>query len=58
MMDKDIWYTKEVCEYLRLSPRTLDRIRKAGGFPRPLDIPGWPRWLAEDVKKWLKSKAA
>ena len=57
-MDKDIWYTKEVCEYLRLSPRTLDRIRKAGGFPRPLDIPGWPRWLAEDVKKWLKSKAA
>jgi len=44
----------DVAAQLRVAPRTLQRMVKAGEFPRPVPIsPGRARWRQVDVDTWL-----
>jgi excisionase family DNA binding protein len=42
---------KEVAKYLRVAPRTLQRMVAAGEFPPPVQVsPGRKRWRQADVE--------
>lgn len=44
---------RDLAAVLRISSRTLDRMRSAGRIPDPLAGPGQPRWNAGDVDAWI-----
>lgn len=46
---------RDFAAWLRVSTRTLDRLRAGGQIPDPLAGPGLPRWDADDVAAWLKA---
>lgn len=45
-------------KHLRVSRRTIERMRAAGTFPRPL--PGFrrPRWSTAVVLRWLRTNGS
>ena len=45
----------ELASMLRVSLRTLDRLRHDPRFPKPLPKPGVPRWSVQTVKRYLES---
>jgi prophage regulatory protein len=48
---------KQVAKQTGLSPATIDRMRKAGAFPRPLQIsPRRVAWPAGSIHEWLGSR--
>jgi hypothetical protein len=46
---------QDLAALLRLSTRSLDRHRSAGGILTPLPGPGQPRWDADEVAAWIKA---
>ncbi len=52
----------DVCERLRVSPRTIRRWLREGKFPQPIrlgDAPNSPlRWPEEDIQQWLDQRRA
>ncbi|MFO0848328.1 MAG: hypothetical protein U0871_07200 [Gemmataceae bacterium] len=46
---------RELANVLRISTRTLDRLRAAGLVLDPLPGPGHPNWEAGEVGDWLKA---
>ena len=49
--------TAQAAERVCLSPRTMERLRAAGKGPKYLRIGRWIRYRAEDLDKWLESRA-
>lgn len=49
--------TAQAAERVCLSARTLERLRAAGKGPKYLRIGRWIRYRAEDLDKWLESRA-
>ncbi len=48
---------REVASYLRVSPRTLQRMISAGEFPSPIPISASrARWRQGDVDAWLDER--
>lgn len=45
----------ELARILRVSPRTLDRRRCGGMILEPLQGPGQPRWLEDEVFAWVRA---
>ena len=43
----------EVCDILRVSPRTIRRGWKTGRFPPPITVVGSQRWLGADIIAYL-----
>ena len=43
-----------VAQILGVGERTLRRLRRARGFPRPIRGPGPLRWRASDVQRYLE----
>ena len=50
--------TGEVCDFLRISPSTLRRLRKRPDFPRPHFPTSWPVWKRADLEAWRASRTA
>jgi len=48
---------KDVAAQLRVGPRTVQRMVKAGEFPRPIPLsPGCSRWTQADLDAWLDAR--
>jgi len=45
---------REVAEKLCVSAYSLDKLRKDGKFPPPLEYSEHPKWLEETIDNWLK----
>ncbi len=45
---------RELAALLRISTRTLDTWRAAGAILDPVPGPGKPRWIAEEVQRWIE----
>ncbi len=43
----------EVATMLRISTRSLWRLRSAGILPEPLRIGGAVRWRADEIRQWI-----
>ncbi|WP_145063927.1 helix-turn-helix domain-containing protein [Engelhardtia mirabilis] len=43
----------EVAQTLRVSMRSLDRLRESGQFIEPLYLGAYPRWRRSDVETWI-----
>ena len=39
------------------SQSTLNRFRGLRGFPKPLEIPGHPKWREADLDEWIRKQA-
>lgn len=47
----------EVCSYLSISRRTLQRLRSNGDFPAPDVLIGkGPRWKEDTIAKWIEER--
>lgn len=46
---------REFADILKISPRTLDRLRAGGEIPEPLAGPGHPRWDLQEVVEWIRA---
>jgi hypothetical protein len=47
---------RELAEFLRISVRTLDRLRTGGMLPRAdLQSGQSPRWTQDTIRRWLKT---
>ena len=44
---------KEISERLRLSPRSIWRMRDAGQMPEPLKLGGSIRWRSDEIERWI-----
>lgn len=49
--------TKELCETLQISRRTVEQSRKLHGLPYYKTGGGTPRYLLTEVKDWMKNNA-
>lgn len=45
--------TRELVEWLRVSRRTLCRLRRKGDFPAPVSVGANLRWRPEDIECWI-----
>lgn len=45
---------KQVAAYFRVSGRTIYRWVAIGEFPAPIKLLGRPRWLKEDIEKYVQ----
>lgn len=43
----------QVCRRLGISDETWRRWRKAGRVPRPVALPGRPRWIVAEIDRYL-----
>lgn len=43
----------DVCEALKLSSRTIDRLVAVGRFPRPIKLGHSKRWRSKDVVRFI-----
>lgn len=61
--EDELWSAKEIGEYLKLSPVTVqDKVITRPGFPEPLQpcgtVKAMKRWFAVDVKKWARQNSS
>lgn len=61
--EDELWTSKEIGEYLKLSPITVEqRVATRPGFPEPLQpcgtVKSMKRWFAIDVKKWARQNSS
>jgi predicted DNA-binding transcriptional regulator AlpA len=57
MNQKQLLSKQDVQELAGISRATLDRLRSAGRFPRPVGgVDSRPRWRLADVQKWLSDR--
>ncbi|WP_289143056.1 AlpA family transcriptional regulator [uncultured Brevibacillus sp.] len=55
-MNKELLTTKELCNVLKVSRRTIARCRKYHGLPHYLSGPGGkPRFDLDEVQNWMKN---
>ena len=48
---------KDICERFKFHVATLQRLRKAGRFPKPVRLGRrCLRWREEDVERWAKQR--
>lgn len=51
-----VWFRADVAHYLGVATNHLDRyISQLPDFPRPLKLPGRPRWLSRAVIEYIES---
>ena len=60
---EELWTTKEIGEYLKLSPVTVEqRVATRQDFPETLrpcgTVKSMKRWFALDVKKWARQNSS
>ena len=48
-----VLFLGDVARILRCSTRTAERLNRADRLPKPLPIPGRPRWARDAVVQWL-----
>jgi hypothetical protein len=48
---------KDVCKFLQISPRTLQRLRHLKCVPEPIELLGSPRWRRRDFDRLPEKKA-
>lgn len=46
----------QLTKVLAISRTTLDKYRKQQSFPKPVGQTGRPRWITEEIIKWLKTE--
>lgn len=61
--EDELWTSKEIGEYLKLSPVTVEqRVATRPGFPEPLQpcgtVKSMKRWFAQDVKRWARQNSS
>lgn len=61
--DDELWTSKEIGEYLKLSHVTVEqRVAVRPDFPEPLQpcgtVKAMKRWFAVDVKKWARQNSS
>ncbi|WP_448682621.1 hypothetical protein [Pseudomonas nicosulfuronedens] len=61
--EDELWSTKEIGEWLKLSPVTVgERVVTRPDFPEPLQpcgtVKAMKRWFAADVKKWARQNSS
>lgn len=61
--DDELWTSKEIGEYLKLSHVTVEqRVATRPDFPEPLQpcgtVKAMKRWFAADVKKWARQNSS
>ncbi len=49
--------TRDVAQLLRCSTRHIQRLCKAGDFPRPLRVGSLARWDSTSITSWIEQKA-
>jgi len=60
--EEELWTSKEIGEYLKLAPITVEqRVATRLDFPEPLrpcgTVKAMKRWFAADVKKWARQNS-
>ena len=55
-MPRRMWRLWDIAEQLACSIRTVQRMRKRGELPAPIDTGGQPRWLASVMEAWLEGR--
>jgi predicted DNA-binding transcriptional regulator AlpA len=52
---------EELCQMLKISARTLVKLRKEKDFPQPFSLTGHDNsrdlWIIDDVKTWVRERA-
>lgn len=52
---------EELCQMLKISARTLVKLRKEKDFPQPFSLTGHENsrdlWIIDDVKTWVRERA-
>ena len=48
------WRLDAVAKALGVSRRSLERLRSAGRFPRPMHIGKTPLWKPETIRAWVE----
>ncbi len=43
----------DVAKLLKVSPRTVWRLRSARRLPESIDIGGSVRWIGDEIRKWI-----
>jgi predicted DNA-binding transcriptional regulator AlpA len=46
---------REVSQMLRVSLRTLGRMRSAGDVPASIKVGGNVRWRLQDIREWIEN---
>jgi predicted DNA-binding transcriptional regulator AlpA len=46
---------EELAEYLRVSPRQVDVLRRS--LPEPIKVGRLPRWRASDIAEWVRQQS-
>lgn len=46
---------RDFADILKVTPRTIDRLRAAGELPEPIGGPGHPRWELQEVVEWIRA---
>lgn len=46
----------QLTKVLAISRTTLDKYRKKQSFPKPVGEDGRPKWITEEIMKWIKTK--
>ncbi len=50
---------KELRHLVGYSPAHIDRLEKAGQFPKRVELgPGAVGWVAEELQEWIKARVA
>lgn len=56
-MNSDLLTVKDITAYLRISRTTFFELRRAGDFPRPINLsPRRIAWQREAVRDWIKQR--
>ena len=45
----------QLTRVLNISRTTLEKYRKQEGFPKPIGQSNRPKWITEEILKWLKT---
>lgn len=52
---------EELCQMLKISARTLVKLRKEKDFPQPFSLTGHENsrdlWIIDDVKDWVRQRS-
>lgn len=56
--EQQVMTKREVCDFLRIDPKTLDKLVRAGEIPRVVVTPACIRFNREDVLDYLRRAAA
>jgi len=52
---------EELCQMLKISARTLVKLRKEKDFPQPFSLTGHENsrdlWIIDDIKAWVRERS-